>query len=256
MCRSRNSQAEQATDFAGYATAIALVQATKEWSSIHKYALTVIAHSLFRIAGGVEASLRQGQIVAFGLSSQRAESPPADSDENMNPSTAFCLQSAKILLAEGPLSFCRQEEHPTLDAEYGELGFFSGDSANATPAGLIGTACFVEGTTHVTATSYPVYRASHHPDDTPLDDDMTAIFQDVSTIFTTLINNRVVLRPPSDGCQALPNAGRIVRVRKGWRWEQDQRAWQLVEIVRPPRYGILFETFIFAAALWARFRQW
>ncbi|KAI1783426.1 hypothetical protein LXA43DRAFT_1046951 [Ganoderma leucocontextum] len=227
-------------------------QAVKEWAEIHKYGLTVLAHSTLRLPRGVKANLRRGRVLVFVVEPARR----AESAANENPATAFTLCAVKLVEAEHALPLPSPEalELSRLAAEFDEPGFRGDSGKYATPAGYV-PVCFALGTAFVFTTQYPVYRASHHTDDTELEDKTIRMFKDVTHVFVTLINNGVVFRPPSEGPAAPPDVWRMVPARNGWRWQQDPGAWDLMGMLMPLQ-DIQFQTTYSVTGLWARFQQW
>ncbi|PIL30652.1 hypothetical protein GSI_07354 [Ganoderma sinense ZZ0214-1] len=249
VCRSREAaQATQETEFSGYATQIALAQAVKEWCGLHQFTLMVLVHSLLRTAGGVEASLRLGRAVVFVLSPGRGESTLGNED----PGRAFTLRGAKVIEREHAQGF----KTGRIPEEPADAGFWA-QSAGTGRAGYLPVVCFMEDSTSVVTSRYPVFRAFHHPDDTPPGGQMAAVFRDLNRIFTNFVNNGAVLRPPVIGCTTIPYAGRMVRKRKGWMWQQDFGAWPYMDVVIPILSHVTSrETTLSATELWTRFWQW
>ncbi len=52
---------------AGYATAVSLGQALKQWVGCHSYSLSVLLHSMLRRPVSVDANLQRGQVAVFRL---------------------------------------------------------------------------------------------------------------------------------------------------------------------------------------------
>ncbi len=247
-CRSGNPTAGQRTS-----QVISPRQAVRKWAEIHNYGLTVLAHSTLRLPRGVKANLRRGRVLVFVVEPARGQGiAPADE----NPATAFTLRAVKLIEAEHALPLPAPEalELSQLAAEFDEPGFRGDPDPHATPAGYV-PVCFELGTAFVFTTQYAVYRASHHTDDTELEDKTIRMFKDVTHVFVALINNGVVLRPPSDGSAAPPDIGRMVRARNGWRWQQDPGAWDLMGMLKPLQ-AIPFQTTYSVTGLWARFQKW
>ncbi|KAI1782819.1 hypothetical protein LXA43DRAFT_1103366 [Ganoderma leucocontextum] len=223
----------------------------KEWAELHKYALTVLAHHALRSTGGVEANLRLGRVVVFIVSTQRPDNAPPDD----SPGTKFTLRDARLIEAEQAPWLADDRQHT--NADFGEPGF-RGDTqtADMPPAGLLPIVCLAEGTTFVVSSHLPVYRAVRHPDDTPLDAEMAGAFQDVNRLFVTFINNGIVFRPPPQGRAAPPDAGKMVRAGKGWKWKQERRAWYVMWTVLRSQDTRMFDTTLSATELWMRFWRW
>ena len=237
-------------DIVGYTTIIGLMQAVDKWCELHKYALTALAHVVIRRTGGVEANLRLGRMMVIIVSSRRAnpESAPADG----NPAQAFKLHKVDNRWQDG-------EHVPQMRKLISESlkgrtvgGGFRGDSSDTTsPAGFVPVLCIVVGTLNPVMLQFPVYRPSHHPDDV-VDEETDVSLQEINRIFTTLVNDGTVIRPPVDGRTGPPRTGVMVRARKDWTWQQDQRAWQDVT----PHQGIPSHASGSATDLWTRFQQW
>ncbi|KAM5542724.1 hypothetical protein V8D89_003685 [Ganoderma adspersum] len=175
---------------AGYATAVEMVHAVGEWSNIHKYALTVIAHVAIRATGGVELNLRLGRMIVFVLEPSR---PAESASTNVNPASAFTLSKANIQDGEHVPQF-RKLVSDTLGSRCIQGGF-RGDSSGATPAGVVPVYCIVDGTTTPTMLQCPIYRPSCHPDDAT--DEQTVKFcLDINRMFFDFINNGVIVRAP------------------------------------------------------------
>ena len=135
-----------------------------------------------------------------------------------------------------------------------EVGF-RGDIANATSIGFVPIVFAVEGTRIALATHCAVYRASHHPDDAPLDEETIAVFHDLQNVFVNFIRNGIVFRRPADELAADPEAWSMIQGRKGWKWRREEDAWRLVDAVMvfdhiPRRIALP------ARSLWTRFQQW
>ncbi|KAI1783427.1 hypothetical protein LXA43DRAFT_335423 [Ganoderma leucocontextum] len=244
LCRNRDPEAVGTTDAAGDTTPLALGRAIEEWAGIHKYAVAVYLHSMLRIAGGVEASVREGRVFLFFLISQHTESAPAD----RNPATAFILKEAR-LVREDFYPFYTREERVVPNADFR----VPGAREDAVPAGSIPVLWTADDATFMVPTHYTVYPASHHPDDAPPGEAMSAIFQEMSQIFMTFMNYGIVLRPSGDGL-APPDSGKAVRARRGWRWQRDRTAWRVVKELMP-HHGILSQTSLSPTDLWMRFWQ-
>ena len=229
--------------------------AVKQWAEIHKYGLTVLAHSTLRLPRGVKANLRRGRVLVFVV-----EPTPLSATEpvaaDANPATAFTLCAVKLVEAEHapPLPNPEALGLSRLAAAFDEPGFYGDSDRYATPAGYV-PVCFELGAAFVYTTQYAVYRASHHSDDTELEDKTIRMFEDVTHVFVILINNGVVFRPPSEGPAAPPDVGRMFRAQSGWRWQQDLGAWDLMGMLMPLQ-DIPFQTSYSVTGLWARFQQW
>ncbi|PIL30624.1 hypothetical protein GSI_07326 [Ganoderma sinense ZZ0214-1] len=224
----------------------------REWAELHKYALTVLAHAfLRRTGGGVDANLRLGRVVVFHLSTERpANAPPDD-----NPGVKFTLCNTTLIDAEQAPWF---RDHPQLaDADFGEPGF-CGDAVDMKPAGFLPIVCLAEGSKFVAASYFPMYRAVRHPDDAPREAETVAAFRDITRLFITFINSGVVFRLPSSGHPAPPVAGNMVRMRKGWKWQEIRTTWAVILMgIMMHSEGILvFETTIPVTELWTRFWRW
>ncbi|PIL30626.1 hypothetical protein GSI_07328 [Ganoderma sinense ZZ0214-1] len=256
ICRGHTSQVgQQRRD-----SAVSPRQTVREWSEIHKYGLTVLAHSTLRLPRGVKANLRRGRVLVFTIEPSR---PTQSSATPENPATAFTLCAIKLVEAQHAPSLPSHEslELSRLAAEFDEPGFRgdSGSDGHARPAGYV-PVCFELGSAVVYTTQYAIYRASHHSDDTELEDKTIRVFNDVTRVFVTLINNGVVFRPPSEGPAApLPDVGRMVRGRDGdgwrWQWQRDPGAWDMMGMLMPLQ-DISLQTSYSVTGLWARFQQW
>ena len=225
----------------------------RAWAEIHKYGLTVLAHSTLRLPRGVKANLRRGRVLVFTVEpTQHAQFDTV----RENPATAFTLCAVKLIEAEHAPSLPGHEslELSRLAAEFDEPGFRGDSDMHTTPAGYV-PVCFELGAAFVFTTQYAVYRASHHSDNTELEDKTVRVFKDVTHVFVTLINNGVVFQPPSEGPAAPPDVGRMVKGRNGWRWRQDPGAWDMMGMLMPLQ-DISLQTSYSVTGLWARFQQW
>lgn len=225
------------------------MSAVADWVEIHKYALTVLAHSAIRGSGGVEANLRIGRMVVFVLQPWRqTDSGSAD----VNPGSKFVLSKVNHQDGEHVPQF-RQLVSDSFGSRYMEGGF-RGDASDTTPAGFVPVLCIVEGTLTPSVLQFPIYRPSRHPDDAT-DEQTIGLSKDIIRIFHGFINNGVVIRAPVDGKIGVPPSGIMVRAQKGWKWQQTQLAWQCLNIA-VPHQNPPFNTPGSATELWTRFQQW
>ncbi|KAM5542725.1 hypothetical protein V8D89_003686 [Ganoderma adspersum] len=253
LCRRGNLELGQDAELTGYATVIGIGEALNEWVAIHKYSLTVIVHSVLRRAGGVVANSRLGHVVVFNVKSRKDDNTdPA----HENPATAFSIHITKLLGAEhAPVLASPEDLERLRPAGVFEDAGFRGDPASATHAGFVPVVFAVEETKIALATHCPVYCSSRHPDDTALDEETFAVFDDLSNVFVNFILNGIVLRPPVDERAADPETGKMVRGRKRWRWRGERFGWPLVDVMIAID-RIPLKTSFPAKSLWTRFQQW
>ena len=250
-CRSRNAQAGQPTDFAGYATTLALSQAVQGWSEIHRYSLAVLAHAAIWSTGGVEACLRLRRAIVFVLSSRRA----ADATDDNNLPEAFRIEGVNTNKdGEDMSSFCDISEKIRRGVDGGFRGALA---SSAAPAGCVPVLYLVKGTVTPAVSRYAVFRPSHHPDDGVLDEDTVAFFHDICRIFMNFVNHGNVIQPLTDCRSGTPLSGVTVRVGKGWMWQQDvgEGAWEEMDRLMPEQ-AIPFHTTGSATDLRKCFKQW
>ncbi|PIL30649.1 hypothetical protein GSI_07351 [Ganoderma sinense ZZ0214-1] len=227
------------------------MNAVGKWTEIHKYTLTVLAHATIRGTGGVESNLRLGRMIVFVLEpgpTSRADSASAD----VNPASAFIL--SKVNNQDGDHVPPVRELVSETFGRRGIEGGFRGESSDTTPAGFVPVLCIVEGTSTPTILRYPVYYPSRHPDNAA-DEKTVGFFQDINRIFFGFINNGIVIRAPADGQIGAPPCGVMVRAKKRWRWQQNQRLWQDMDMA-VPHQNPPFQTTGSATELWMRFQQW
>ena len=121
----------------------------RAWAEIHKYGLTILAHSTLRLPRGVKANLRRGRVLVFTVEpTRRARSGAA----HENPATAFTLCAVKLVEAEHAPSLPGHEslELSRLAAEFDEPGFRGDSGMHTTPAGYV-PVCFELGAAFVCA---------------------------------------------------------------------------------------------------------
>ncbi|PIL30646.1 hypothetical protein GSI_07348 [Ganoderma sinense ZZ0214-1] len=211
--------------------------------------MAVLAHAAIRSTGGVEASLRLGRMVAFVLSSRRAENPSAD----LNPAEEFSIVGVTNQEGEDVRPFRENSEKITRGIE----GGFCGEWSSRTPAGCVPVLYIVKGTETPVVSRYSVYLPCHHPDDTANEEEV-ALFHDIGRVFMNFVNNGSVIKPPADSRGDIPPSGILVQTKKGeWMWHPDvgETAWQEMDRLMPQQ-AIPFETNKPATELWSRFVQW
>ncbi|PIL30636.1 hypothetical protein GSI_07338 [Ganoderma sinense ZZ0214-1] len=143
-----------------------------------------------------------------------------------------------------PLLTAEELEGMRPDVEAAARVGFRGDSADTAPAGFIHVMFIVEGMRFSLAAQCAVYRASHHPDDAPLSELMFEVCRDLSTFFMAFINGGIVIQPPAHPA-APPEAGRMVRVGRTWKFEREEGAWRSADREALP-----------IIRLWTLFREW
>ncbi len=217
---------------------------------MHRFAINVLVHSSLRLAGGVGASLRKGRVLIFILSSQRTAPTPSDQD----PAQEFVLRRALVRQGERVQRYVSAARSPP-DAELTQYGY-QGESANTTRGEVIPVLGNMEGTLFMLSAQYPVNRAFHHPDDVPLSEEMSAVFNDVVPLFSVLMNHGVILRYPADERRGSPpSSGFMARMQRGWRWQQVEGLWQNMDMVIPHRGIIPFQMTLSPMSLLALFQQ-
>lgn len=225
-----------------------------EWVRINNYNFSVIVHIILRRTGGGEANCRLGRVVIINVVSRLTVIP---NSEDNDPATAFRIRMTRLSGSEDAPELPSPENMERLSrpgGEYKEAGF-EGDLAKTPPAGFVPIAFAADKSDSVLTTYCPVYRAFHHPDDAPLNEDMTTIVGDLCSVFVDFVRNGIVLRSSAGGLGGDPVTGKMVRGRKKWIWRRDPQAWQSVDILmaldRSPRM-----TAIPVKTLWTRFQQW
>ncbi|PIL30650.1 hypothetical protein GSI_07352 [Ganoderma sinense ZZ0214-1] len=116
----------------------------------------------------------------------------------------------------------------------------SGGSTSKARAGSVPVLFAVEGTPCITTAQYPINRPLHHADDTPLGEEMAAVFKDLNLLLINLINNGAVLRYPVDDDGASPPGS----------------GFMLLDMEMPYRRKMPLQTSLVAADLHALFWQW
>ncbi|PIL30642.1 hypothetical protein GSI_07344 [Ganoderma sinense ZZ0214-1] len=216
--------------FAGYATAVSLGEAANEWVRLHNYALSVIVHTCCRSVGGAECNARLGRVVIFNVVSRpNSNRDPAPGD----PATAFQIHAVRL---DGPEHAPilgspedRSRLNPGGDSSASGTGFRGDPStSNTTPVGFVPVVFAVNETKVALATHCAVYRPSHHPDDAPLDEETTEVFDDLRGALVSCILGGVVLRAPADPLGVDPEGGLMVRLerRKKWSWRREPSIWR------------------------------
>ncbi len=95
----------------------------------------------------------------------------------------FSLRVTELCLE--PLVSLEELEDMWPAVESARKAAFCGDSADVAPAGFIQVLFVVEDTSFFLAAQCPIYRASHHADDAPPNEEMIALFGDMSSAFIT-----------------------------------------------------------------------
>nr|VWP01456.1 Carnitine acetyl transferase [Ganoderma boninense] len=252
LCRNQDTQASgSSADAAGYATPLALGHAIRDWAGIHSYSISVYLHAMLRIAGGVEASIRERRVFLFFMVSQRTPEECTSQPIDGNPATAFILKEARLVREDFSSTYQRDENSPP-DADFRPPGL----PEDQDEAGAIPILWIVNGASFMVSTQYSVYPASHHPDDAPPGEAMAAVFKEMSQIFMTFMNYGIVLHPPADPRGlAPPDSGTLVQARKGWKWHRDRRAWRTVKELMP-HHGVTPQTPFSPTDLWTHFWSW
>ncbi|TBU24819.1 hypothetical protein BD309DRAFT_1019020 [Dichomitus squalens] len=255
VCRSKRT-IDLNPKAAGFATPMKLVASIVDWAEVHKYALTIMAHALVRLDGGVDYNLKNGRVLVYVVSPNHGED---------HPSRAFSLMMVKLTDMEDCTDIYQRWRESPMSNVKPEGPFFQSGNTSATPAGVIPATFIVgpskpggpPGSTIFTQSQYPLYPPSCHADSAPLDEPTADAFYDVMGVVEGFMTLDVVFRPPPGGVQKDNQAvaGQLARKGKGWRWERVMGAWlELDEILAedfpPPKSGKS------ALELWTLFRSW
>ena len=187
------------------------------WLEAHKFTLTIIAHALVEMKGGVDAALSGPHVVVFKLG------PPRDYDGT--PATAFTLESWSFNHRDkfGGLSD-PQWATPMVALRELAASVFQGAGADSVLAGLLPVTAYLRDAQETSPqTSFPLCRP-RLADGEVVDEPMKAILKNLTMMCAGAINAGLVLHMPEDPNQVLPDMGRIVPDGKLWTWTPRARS--------------------------------
>ena len=195
-----------------------------EWSRFHQWALGTLVDAIIYLNGGIDAvmSLDPPRALLVYLK------PVHSIEAGGNPADAFEVEAASLAkFDEHPLLRNRaSEDLRTQCRTLEELMHIDGHFDDPTFVGLLPGIYAITGTHNLSYEKFFVYRLPvRHVNDDPRDGCTRAAVQSLADVMLAAMTTGIVFKRSENRAQEEPDVGRVVRVKKGWKWERQRADW-------------------------------
>ncbi|KAI1784211.1 hypothetical protein LXA43DRAFT_228664 [Ganoderma leucocontextum] len=235
VCRSAQHTAVgklRELDTIGYGSPMALTSALMEWNRFHQWALGTLVDAVIYLNGGIDAVMSSHPPRAQALLIYLK--PTHSIEAGGNPADAFeVAEPSLVKMGEHPLLRDKASEDLRAQCKLLEqMMLVDGHFDDPTFVGILPGAYAITGTRNFSYQKFPVYRLPvRHVKDDPRDERTRAAVQSLADMLLAAMTTGVVFKRSENRVQEEPDIGRVVRVKKAWKWERRPADWDSFDAI-------------------------